>query len=152
MTNAFDTGVDDGIKIAAGSRAEAVREFGGLALIAAPVAHGMIQRARGKKLTHRQEQIHAVSDLTGLGLLAAPYAKRLLSKAAGAASPDTTGSSPTTSGEAERETSAPGVSGRSWEQLDMAARAEPGAKSGRGRGVPEWLRAMKRMSMPDGGK
>lgn len=151
MSSAFDIGIADGIeKTAAGSRAEAAREFAGLALIAAPVAHGMIQRARGKKLTHRQEQVHAASDLAGLGLLAAPYAKRLLSKSAAAASPDTTGASPTTSGELERDVSAPGVSGRSWAQLDTQSRAESsGRPPSSGRGVPEWARHLKRMSLSD---
>ena len=148
---AFDTGVRDGMsKTAADSKAEAARELLGLSLIAAPVAHGMIQRARGKTLTHRQEQAHAVSDLAGLGILAAPYARKLLTKAAGAASPDTTGSSPTTSGELEREVSAPGVTGRSWAQLDTRERQEPGPRPPSSRGVPEWARYLKRMTAADG--
>jgi hypothetical protein len=154
MTTSFEAGVADGIeKTAAGSKAEAAREFAGLALIAAPVAHGMVQRSRGKKLTHRQEQVHAVSDLAGLGLLAAPYAKKLISKSAAAASPDTTGSSPTTSGELERDVSAPGVSGRGWSQLDMQERVEPGSKNGgRGRGVPEWVKHIRRQAMAEEAK
>lgn len=142
---------DDGIA-KVGSRAEAAREFAGLALIAAPVAHGLVQRARGKKLTHRQEQVHAVSDLAGLGLLAAPYAKKLLTKKAAASSPDTTGAGATTSGELERDVSAPGVSGKSWAQLDMDARVEPGPSPRRGRGVPEWVRHLKRMAYADEAK
>lgn len=126
---AFDDGVRDGLaKTAAGSRAEAAREVLGLGLIAAPVAHGMVQKARGKKLTHGQEQAHAVSDLAGLGLLASPYIKSLVKRAA-------------TSGETERETSAPGVTGGSWQAPDAERRAEPEARR-RGRG-PDWLRALK---------
>ena len=212
------------VKQAAGSRAEAAQEILGLGLIAAPVAHGMVQRARGKKLTHRQEQIHAVSDLAGLGILAAPYAKALVKRAAarpdkkelrrrrrraagaaiggvlgagagfaapvaamyankglgvpnwsatvpigtaigstvggliggrkkeasgGAASPDTTGGNATTSGELERDVSAPGVSGQIWSQLDMDTRVEPRPKTGRGRGVPEWVRTLSRQAAAD---
>jgi hypothetical protein len=136
------------VKQAAGSRAEAAQEILGLGLIAAPVAHGMVQRARGKKLTHRQEQIHAVSDLAGLGILAAPYAKALVKRAA-AASPDTTGGNATTSGELERDVSAPGVSGQIWSQLDMDTRVEPRPKTGRGRGVPEWVRTLSRQAAAD---
>jgi hypothetical protein len=136
------------VKQAAGSRSEAAQEILGLGLIAAPVAHGMVQRARGKKLTHRQEQVHAVSDLAGLGILAAPYAKALVKRAA-AASPDTTGSNATTSGELERDVSAPGVSGQSWSQLDMDTRVEPRPKNGRGRGVPEWVKSLNRQAAAD---
>jgi len=145
MSN-FDLGLADGIaKSAAETRGAAARELAGLALIAAPVAHGMVQRARGKKLTHRQEQVHGASDIAGLSLLAAPYARRLLSKTSAAASPDTTGSSATTSGELERELSAGDVSGRvtalPWQ------RVEPDFwQRRRGRGVPEWVKAIATMS------
>jgi hypothetical protein len=67
----------------------------------------------------------------------------------GAASPDTTGGNATTSGELERDVSAPGVSGQSWSQLDMDTRVEPRPKTGRGRGVPEWVRTLSRQAAAD---
>lgn len=155
MSKTFEAGVADGIKTASAgmTRFENARELVGLGLIAAPVVDNIQLHLRHKKPSKNRELVHHVSDVAGLGALSYPYAKELLKKQAGggAASPGGTGSSPTTSGEMEREISAPGVSGSSYSQLEMRERAEPGAKSGRGRGLPEWARHLTRQNPAEPG-